>query len=375
MKITCGQRGLRGDLAFVSTGYHNWKAATDSRKGFTKHEHSTYHLTAIQALSNKSDDIGELLSDAHRAEKDTNRQMLLHVLSTVRYLARQGLAFRGHNDDASNFMQLLKFRCDDIPEMRQWLENNSRKYTSHDIQNEMVELMGQTILHQVIDGARKSDFYSIMVDETRDISNREQLVICLQWTDEFLMPHKDFVGLYQIDRADASTIAAVVKDVLIRLQMPLDKCRGRCYDGCSTMSGHKNGFAAIIKKDEPQALLTHCYGHALNLAASDAVMQCGHMKDLLDTVYEITKLVKFPPKREAQLRNIKAYFGNDCDEKDAPNIRILCLTRWTVRAQALRSIMENYKSLLTLWEEVLDDCRDSDIKARTIGGSDTNEKV
>ena len=64
------------------------------------------------------------------------------------------------------------------------------------------------------------------------------------------MSHEDFVGLYQSDRADASTLAAVVKDVLIRLQMPLDKCRGLCYDGCSTMSGHKNGVA-IIKKDEP----------------------------------------------------------------------------------------------------------------------------
>ena len=92
------------------------------------------------------------------------------------------------------------------------------------------------------------------------------------------------------------------------------------------MSGHKNGVAAIIKKDEPRALFTHCYGHALNLAASDAVMQCGHMKDSLDTVYEITKLVKFSPKREAQLRNIKADFGNDSDEKDASNIRVLCPT-------------------------------------------------
>ena len=67
----------------------------------------------------------------------------------------------------------------------------------------------------------------------------------------------------------------------------------------------------------------HCYGHALNLAASDVVMQCGHIKNSLDTVYEITKLVKFS-KREAQLRNIKADFGNDSDEKDAPNICVLC---------------------------------------------------
>ena len=37
----------------------------------------------------------------------------------------------------------------------------SRKFTSYDIQNEMVELMGHTILHQVVYGARKSDFYCI----------------------------------------------------------------------------------------------------------------------------------------------------------------------------------------------------------------------
>ena len=72
LKLTCGQRG---DLAFISTGYHNWKAATDSRKGFAKHQNSAYHNMAIQAASssNRLDNIGELLSEAHRAEKDTNK--------------------------------------------------------------------------------------------------------------------------------------------------------------------------------------------------------------------------------------------------------------------------------------------------------------
>ena len=52
-------------------------------------------------------------------KKTRIKQMLLHISSTVRYLACQGLAYRGHNDDTANFMQLLKLRCDDIPEMRQ----------------------------------------------------------------------------------------------------------------------------------------------------------------------------------------------------------------------------------------------------------------
>ena len=92
-------------------------------------------------------------------------------------------------------IQLLKI---DIHEMRQWLENKGKKYTSHDIQNELVELMGQTILHQVIYGARKSDFYSTCIWLTKS-ANQKQFVICLRWTDECLMPHEDFVGLYQID--------------------------------------------------------------------------------------------------------------------------------------------------------------------------------
>ena len=100
LKLTCSQRE---DLAFISTGYQNWKAATDSRKGFAKHQHSAYHKMAIEAivLSNRCNNIGELLSESHKPEKDMNKQMLLHILSTVRFLARQGLAYRGHIDDNS----------------------------------------------------------------------------------------------------------------------------------------------------------------------------------------------------------------------------------------------------------------------------------
>ena len=37
------------------------------------------------------------------------------------------------------------------------------------------------------------------------------------------------------------------------------------------MAGSKNGVAARLLAEQPRALLTHCYGHALNLAVGDAV--------------------------------------------------------------------------------------------------------
>ena len=50
---------------------------------------------------------------------------------------------------------------------------------------------------------------------------REQLVICLRWTGEYLMSHEDFIGLYQ---TDASTIAAAIKDVPLRNLMEYSLC-------------------------------------------------------------------------------------------------------------------------------------------------------
>ncbi len=36
------------------------------------------------------------------------------------------------------------------------------------------------------------------------------------------------------------------------------------------MSGAKSGVAKRIQDEEKKAIYTHCYGHALNLACSDA---------------------------------------------------------------------------------------------------------
>ena len=73
------------------------------------------------------------------------------------------------------------------------------------------------------------------------------------------------------------------------------------------MAGAKAGVATKIQELE----FLHCYGHALNLAVNDTIKQSRPMKDCLDTCYEIIKLIKFPPKREAMLQDVKEESGND----------------------------------------------------------------
>ena len=58
--------------------------------------------------------------------------------------------------------------------------------------------------------------------------------------------------------------------------------------------------------EEPCAIFTVYYGHALNLAVSDCVKQCDVMKITFETVAEVSKLIKKSPKRDAAFEKLKA---------------------------------------------------------------------
>ena len=104
------------------------------------------------------------------------------------------------------------------------------------MQNNMLQIMGLTILREIATCLQNSDFFSIMADETSDLSNHEQLVIFIRWVDDKLEARENFIGLQKLERADASSITALIKDCLIRMNLSIHKARGNCYDGCNTMS-------------------------------------------------------------------------------------------------------------------------------------------
>ena len=73
------------------------------------------------------------------------------------------------------------------------------------------------------------------------------------------------------------------------------------------MSGHINGVSAQITAEESRALYTRTVMeiNSLNLAVSDAIKESKTYQDALDTAYEITRLIKFSPKRNAAFDRIK----------------------------------------------------------------------
>lgn len=46
-------------------------------------------------------------------------------------------------------------------------------------------------------------WFIIMVDETTDLSNTEQMVFCLCYVDDDLEVHEEFIGIYKLDSTSA----------------------------------------------------------------------------------------------------------------------------------------------------------------------------
>lgn len=110
-------------------------------------------------------------------------------------------------------------------------------------------------------------------------------------------------------------------------------CREQCYDAAGAMAGSNSGLAIRIQSEERKVLYTHCYGHSLNLAVCHTVKNCRVLQDTLDTTFEIGKVLKYSPKRDACFDELKQQLA-----PDTPGFRVLCPTRWTVRANSLQSI-------------------------------------
>ena len=111
--------------------------------------------------------------------------------------------------------------------------------------------MSLTILQEISKNIQNSVYYTVMADEVTNSSNKEQFVVCLRWVDHDLVTHEELVGLYAVDNITSETLVNSLKDVLLRMGLSVQNCRGQCYNGMNNMVGSTSGIATQIQKRTP----------------------------------------------------------------------------------------------------------------------------
>lgn len=331
---------MRKDPTFISDGFINWKKALEK---FRDHESSKCHKEAVTMLNGlQQTSVACQLSSQHKNDMIKARSALSTIFTSLRYLCRQGLPIRGHSDFDSNYIQLLHLRKTETPELAEWMNRSSYKWTSHDIQNEMIHMMANAVLRKLLSNLKASKHFTIIIDETTDSSVKEQVAFCVRSVNEDFEVSEEFLGLYETSGTEANILFQIVKDILIRFELPFDDLRGQCFDGASNMSGKLNGLQKLIRDEQPKAIYVHCAAHSLNLSVEDSLRDLSMMRDIMHLAKDLINTVRESPKRSNLFKDIS---------QGSTGLRPLCPTRWTMRASSMQQIIKNYDFLLQFFDE------------------------
>ena len=138
---------------------------------------------------------------------------------------------------------------------------------------------------------------SIIADETTDVTNGEQLNLSICWVNSNYECQEDSVDLFRLPDTRAETLFTVIKDLLIRCNLPTSLCRGQACDGAANMQG-RSGVATRLRNKNPAEVSVHCCGHSLNLCLQNIERKLPCIRDFHYVVKEIHKLSFFSPKRD-----------------------------------------------------------------------------
>ena len=141
-------------------------------------------------------------------------------------MGRQGIPLRGKEEGNDNFNQLLLLRGEDhlfIIERLTSTREHGSLYVHHNYQNDLINIMSKQLLRKKLYDINRSRMFSLMCDEYTDVSNKQQLSMCLRWIDDSLNPHEDFLGFYELLNIASDTIASAIKDSSTRFNLPLSK--------------------------------------------------------------------------------------------------------------------------------------------------------
>jgi len=328
----------RSDDAFMSRGFLNWDKGPER---FAKHATSASHYEAVRNLATVRDvpSVDTALNSQKVGAQKMAREALNAIFTSLRFLATQNIAVQGPTHHSGNFLELLKLRCDDRPCLKAWLAKRNN-FISDTIQNELIQMLAHDVQRQIVTDINKSPYIELIADGTTDEDGIEQFSISFRYVDISTFAVYDaFLGLYNLHSSTADALTSAILDVMLRLNIPLEKLRGYSFDGASNMSGRLNGVQAKLKEKQPKSMYVHCVCHSLDLVLQEASSEVPMIRDSLSLVKDCANVFLESAKRKQKLKELAADIAVVHGHTDSVTLLALCPTRWCVRHRSITGLL------------------------------------
>ncbi|KMZ73174.1 hypothetical protein ZOSMA_151G00050 [Zostera marina] len=302
-----------GGDTFVTVGFRNWK----------KPDKLLEHVGLVDSSHNKAWEKYQNMRKAkHQLEpilekqtisEDINYRMRLTAsLDAIRYLLNQGLPFRGHNEsneslNKGNFLELLEVFASRDENYKQAMITAPRNNLMRAplIQSQLMAIASAETTRLILKDLNH-DLFAVLIDESRDISIKEQMDVVIRYVDKKECVMERYLAVVHVPETNALTLKKALDALFCKHNLSITNLRGQGYDGASNMSGDINGLKSLILKENNSAFYVHCFAHQLQLTIVAAAKSDKKIVTFFNTVANITNIVVASCKRRDVLREKQA---------------------------------------------------------------------
>jgi hypothetical protein len=222
-------------------------------------------------------------------------------------------------------------------------KKGSKSYTHHSFVTEVLSVIAGQMMDEIKALLAAAPKVGFMIDESVDVSGKEQLIYYWRLLDERGTPFNIFGGLMEVDKADADNITNVIIDILHAHDVTHYKVAGFASDGASVMTGVHNGVAAQLKERvNPLMITVHCICHRLALACGDASKSVTYLTTVFEPLLnDLFYFYEFSPKRKGSLLDLQHLLQSD-------SIKLIQSghTRWLSIETVVRAVRVGYVAML-----------------------------
>ncbi|KAL6461570.1 hypothetical protein MHYP_G00297140 [Metynnis hypsauchen] len=210
----------------------------------------------------------------------------------------------------------------------------------------MHQAIASALVEDVDKAVLKSPVFSLVLDESTDISNMKRLITYVRYMDDNKIRMKLFRNSEIVDgRAD--TIFEDMKQLLAENNLDGKKLAAACTDGAAVMTGCRQGVKNLREEFNSDLVGVHCTAHRLALVASDAARSVQQVK-----------------KFQQDLRSIFVFFSNSAvrsnklyelqKQLDEPQLKFTQphTVRWLLVHSAVSVVCRSLKSLRDVLEHM-----------------------
>lgn len=354
-----------------TTGFQKWWKLNPK---VLDHETSCEHLEnfekwkTLEMRLKSHTTIDDAALQLMNTEKQKWKNLLSRLLDITLFLAKQNLAFRGHDEtkassNKGNFLELVKLLSKYDAVLKEHIlyleQEKSPKvtYLSPEIQNEFINVLANHVKCQLVNEIKSAKYFGIMFDSTPDVSHVDQMSEVIRYVkiDNRKVEVKEvFLGFFPLHGKKAADLSAEILKKLENDGLDIMMCRSQGYDNAAVMSGIHGGVQAIIKEKNNKAIFIGCIDHSINLCGQHSFAQNVTCVTFFGAVETIFNFFSTSTSRwEVLLNHSKA------------SVKRLSTTRWSAHYGAVKVLAENFDGIISAIEELCD----QDVNLETRGAA------